>query len=679
MAQTYDIVVEVGSDVLKGAAKCEPIEALEELVWNSFDADARRVDVITQRNELTGLDWIEVRDNGMGFEVSAKEAFGSFGSSVKKLRDKTPGGRLQHGSEGRGRYKALTLGSQVTWTSTAKHFDSFVTTVITVKSDAPNRLSPTEDVAKEPKSTGTVVRVLEVSTEASAFFLDDVVQELALRFAPYLLAYPGVELYVDGERVEPSKGLLDQRHHEVSVEVDGVTTNANVHLCVWRQLDKEGRAVSKIYFCNEDGFTQESQPGYIRRLSVSITAYVKSKYFDSSSSAGYSRMGSMDAVAKELLTKTRGLISKLNREWLHTQAKQQVQELKDENLYPFSGEPESEVEKVEREVFDIVAEQLHVLAPGIAQDRPADRKRKMEVLRVAITTEPTVQAFLVKEVLGLKPEQQKDLYQVLQHVPLASVVSMAKTVLDRLHFLVGLRHILFETEVKKLLRERTQLHRILAQHLWLFGEEFHLAADDITLKKVLLRHREILELDETAFEVQRNDAKSLNDIPDLVLYRTLCSHPGFVEHLVVELKAPRVVCGESEFSQIKRYARTVAGCDDFDKSRTRWRFVLVNNAFKDDIYESEAQQRGRDEGLVLDHDNYQVWAMPWSSVIQSAEGRHQFLKERLDYQIVEDKPGLDYLRTRFAEFLPASMTENEDEPDSQESEETDDVDDSGFE
>lgn len=661
MAQTYDLVVEAGRNVLYGAAKCEPVEALAELIWNSFDADAHCVEVTTKRNELTGLDWIEVRDNGTGFEVSVKKAFGIFGTSVKQQRDKTSSGRIQHGSEGRGRYKALTLGTHITWTSIAKHFDTYIKTVITVDSDSPDRLSPLEEAIEKPECTGTAVKVEQVSNEASAFFLDDVVQELALRFAPYLLAYPGVALYVDGVKVEPNSGLLDQRHHEVSVEVDGITTTAAVHLCVWRQLDKEGRAVSKIYFCNQDGFAQESQPGYIRRLSVSITAYVKSSYFDASSSAGYSRMGSMDATAKELLTRTRGLIGKLNREWLHTQAKQQVQELKDENLYPFSGEPESEVEKVEREVFDIVAEQLHVLAPSIAQDRPSDRKRKMEALRVAITTDPTVQAFLVNEVLGLKPEQQRELYEVLQHVPLASVVSMAKTVVDRLHFLVGLRHILFDTEVKKLLRERTQLHRILAQHLWLFGEEYHLAADDITLKKVLLRHREILELDETAFEVQKEDAKNLSDIPDLVLYRTLCSHPGFVEHLVVELKAPRVVCGESEFSQIKRYARTVAGCDDFDKSRTRWRFVLVNNAFKDDIYESEAQQRGREEGLVLDHDNYQVWAMPWSSVIQSAEGRHQFLKKRLDYQIIEDKPGLDYLRSQFAQCIPESMFEADEE------------------
>ena len=660
MAQTYDIVVEVGSEVLKGAAKCEVIQALEELIWNSFDADADKVEVLVESNGLGSVNFIEVRDDGTGFEVSTKEAFGSFGNSLKRLRDKTPSGRIQHGREGRGRYKALSLGACVTWTSVSKHFDTFLKTVVTVKSDSPNRLSPSEEELADSARQGTTVRITDVSDEASTYFSTDVAQELAQRFAPYLFAYPTVGLYVNGELVNPNKGLVDRRLHELSVEVDGISEKAEVMLCVWRQLDNEGRSLSKIYFCNQDGFAQESQPGYVRRLGVPITAYVKSKYFDSSSMDGYSRMGAMDGVAKELLTRTRSLIGKLNREWLHAQAKKHVQDLKDEHLYPFQGEPASEVERAEREVFDIVAEQLHVLAPSIAQDRPADRKMKMEVLRVAITTEPSVQSFLVKEVMGLKPEQQRELYQVLQYVPLASVVSMAKTVIDRLDFLVGLRHILFEPEVKKVLRERSQLHRILVDHLWIFGEEYHLAADDITLKKVLIRHREILGLDESAWETQQEVAKSLNDIPDLVLYRTLCTRPSFIEHVVIELKAPRVQCGEDEFSQIKRYARTVSACDDFDKSRTKWKFILVNNAFKQDIYESEARQRGREEGLVIDHENYQVWALPWSAVVQQAEGRHKFLKERLDYQIVGDKRALEYLRNKFANFLPESMLESDD-------------------
>lgn len=44
-------------------------------------------------------------------------------------------------------------------------------------------------------------------------------------------------------------------------------------------------------------------------------------------------------------------------------------------------------------------------------------------------------------------------------------------VADRLQFLVGFQELLFQPESKKSLRERSQLHRMLENGTWLFGEE----------------------------------------------------------------------------------------------------------------------------------------------------------------------------------------------------------------
>lgn len=660
MAALPEIVVEIDSEVLRGASKCDAIEAIEELIWNSLDADATRVNIEYQFSALGALEFLRVRDNGIGFEVGPKEAFGCFGSSLKKLRDRTPAGRIQHGREGRGRYKALALGSAATWSSVAGHLDGkFIQTTIRVDSKSPNRLAPSQAIL-DIGSTGVIVEVHDPTEAAASLLADDLSAELAFRFAPYLIAYPGIELWVNNDLVDPAAGLSDKRDESVSVEVDRVTYTATILLCVWKKLDREGRPFARVYYCTRDGFAVEEHAGYVQRLGVSMTAYVKSDYFEASDSAtSYSRMGDLDTVAKGFLGRARELMRKVNREKLHERAREEVERLKTEKLYPFEGEPKDEVDRAERQVFDIVAEQLHVLAPDLAQDKAPDRKRKMEALKVAITTDPLIQNFLVEQVLGLTATQQKDFYEVLQKVPLANVVGMAKTVIDRLHFLSGLKFILFEPEVKKVLRERTQLHRILAEHLWLFGEEYHLGADDISLKNVLLRHRDILGLDDSAFELQKDVARTLGDVPDLMLYKTICLRPGHLEHLVIELKAPRVVCGEDEFAQIERYARTVANCDEFDKSRTRWRFVLVNTSFNEQLYASKALQRDRPAGVVLDHENYQVWALPWSQVIQDAEGRHQFLKERLDYQIRSDAPGLEYLKENFSEYLPESLMDGE--------------------
>ena len=80
------------------------------------------------------------------------------------------------------------------------------------------------------------------------------------------------------------------------------------------------------------------------------------------------------------------------------------------------------------------------------------------------------------------------------------------TVAHRLKVLVGLNLLLFDTESKKQLLERRQLHRILAENTWLFGEEFNLTVDDQSLTELLKEHQQFLgkEVD-VMDEVRRED------------------------------------------------------------------------------------------------------------------------------------------------------------------------------
>jgi hypothetical protein len=161
-------------------------------------------------------------------------------------------------------------------------------------------------------------------------------------------------------------------------------------------------------------------------------------------------------------------------------------------------------------------------------------------------------------------------------------------------------------------------------------------------------------MEEASFDPEM-DYGHLDDVPDLMLYKQIPIKDGFFEHLVVELKAPRLRLGETEFSQIKRYARAVSGDDQFDKDKTTWHFVLVNNAVDQDLYEQEACQENRPRGLLIDQSNCRVWVKRWSEVVQDAKGRHEFLKRQLDIQIKSDQQGIDYLVKNFASRLPASV------------------------
>src|SRR5690242_6706134 len=117
LAETLD--VEVQPDHLERLAKCRPASALAELIWNAVDADATTIHVRFFRNLLTGIDAIEIEDNGRGIGGEGEdpnELFRRLGGSWKRHKRRTTTGRAVHGQAGEGRFKAFALGDSVRWT-----------------------------------------------------------------------------------------------------------------------------------------------------------------------------------------------------------------------------------------------------------------------------------------------------------------------------------------------------------------------------------------------------------------------------------------------------------------------------------------------------------------------------------------------------------------------------------
>ena len=77
-----------------------PLSALAELIWNSLDADAKRIAVRFTVNPLGALEEIRVTDDGEGMTLEdAKIGFGNLGGSWKLGKKKTQAGRNLHGLE----------------------------------------------------------------------------------------------------------------------------------------------------------------------------------------------------------------------------------------------------------------------------------------------------------------------------------------------------------------------------------------------------------------------------------------------------------------------------------------------------------------------------------------------------------------------------------------------------
>ena len=116
------IQVQAGQSMLESYVK-RPDTGLCEMIWNAFDEDAEVVEITVELNDLGGLDFITVEDDGNGFtRERAESAFATVGDSWKRMPGTLSTGKKRpvHGKHGRGRYAAFGLGGSVQWRSHAE-------------------------------------------------------------------------------------------------------------------------------------------------------------------------------------------------------------------------------------------------------------------------------------------------------------------------------------------------------------------------------------------------------------------------------------------------------------------------------------------------------------------------------------------------------------------------------
>jgi site-specific recombinase len=107
----------------------------------------------------------------------------------------------------------------------------------------------------------------------------------------------------------------------------------------------------------------------------------------------------------------------------------------------------------------------------------------------------------------------------------------------------------FDPETAKLTRERDHLHQMLERELWVFGEQYNMMISERSLTAVLDRHLALLGRTREDKQVVTRMDGTIGRV-DLMLSAAATEHDRN-RHLVIELKAPKVVATEVELRQIK--------------------------------------------------------------------------------------------------------------------------------
>lgn len=640
------IDVEVENDFINRALTGRAVQALTELVWNAFDADAENVHLRINHNEL-GIESITITDDGVGIDkFKFKDYFKSLGISWKKTQLRSKSGRYLHGKLGQGRFKSFIVGRSVEWETTVFNNDNeYETYTISGLADNPKQFRYTDSTFSPTGKTGTIVTLSELSRNHPDLITSKIKETFSTVFANYLSKYPKVKLYVEGELLDPSSLIVYQDKFELDpIEFNGERYEYTLNVIEW-----DFNCKNEIHFCNVSGLPilpcNEKPVG---TKGFNYTAYLKSEHISVLSDKG---MLDFDTLEPSLNIAIDNCINRLNAYFQKRKLEKSVSKIdrwKKEKIYPYQNKHYSPIEQAEKDMFDILAVNISDSMPNFEKSDSTLKKFQLQLLKQVVSNQPSDLQDILKEVLKLTKKKQKELSELIRDVSLNSIINMSKVVSDRIAFITGLEEILYHKETKALLKERTQLHKILAENTWVFGDAFNMTVNDQSLTKVLEKHLKAtnseLVIDKP---VKRVDGR--NGIVDLMLTRSLpTNHSDQVEHLVVELKAPKVKVGAMELMQIKSYAYAVASDERFENLDSRWTFIVISNEL-DAFVQQELKNDKTGAGIAYDADNIRVVVKTWSQIICECNHRLKFMKEELNLN-VSATDGLKYIKDHYAEY-----------------------------
>ena len=405
------ISVEVRDDHLALLARAKPINALAELIWNAFDADAQEVRVEFVGNQLDGLDVIRVRDNGHGLPfIHALDVFRNLGGSWKQEGLRTAlHNRDLHGKYGKGRFRAFSLGNRVEWQSVFADGGTSRAYRILGRAEEPGVFEVTEP---EPARAvpGMTVEITGLAAETALLRGTKALQEVTDLFALYLRQYPGIRLIYDGVPIDPTNAEERSVDYDLGEMVmsNGEQVRASLTVVEWALSGKRG-----IILCNEHGFAlHAASPRYVFR-GFSYTAYLKSNHLSVLDNEGLLQVEDMSPDLRQLLDAARLCL----RQHFTLREAEKAQDLlsvwRASGVYPYEGASKDTAEETERRIFDIYATQLSHFA-GFGESSLRSKRLILRILKELIHLEPTRVARLLDELVGLPRDMETEVLDLMQ-------------------------------------------------------------------------------------------------------------------------------------------------------------------------------------------------------------------------------------------------------------------------
>ncbi|WP_339609652.1 ATP-binding protein [uncultured Roseivirga sp.] len=271
--------------------------------------------------------------------------------------------------------------------------------------------------------------------------------------------------------------------------------------------------------------------------------------------------------------------------------------------------------------------------------------------------------YIFKKVLKLSEESLEKFHNLLEKTDLEDVVHFASVVAEKTEFLEFL-HELTYGEISKHLKERSQLHKIVENELWLFGENYNGTPKLWSDKKIgntLLELRdkyfiyEPTEEDENLIEL---DNSGLSDITDLFFFNEKITDSDVKEIMVVELKSPKCAISKKELRQIDEYAFTIEQHSALPNEKVKYKLLLISSRLTK-FAKSQVKSRRLsfpDNPFMYDkktEKNIEVYVMEWSELIEQNNRKLGYLSNKLN---IKDQSVKTKFEKEYAELIDEKIS-----------------------
>ncbi|WP_409968524.1 ATP-binding protein [Bengtsoniella intestinalis] len=617
-------------------------EAICEYIWNGFEANATRVEISTVPNTVGGVEDLVITDNGDGIDYELlPDTFGSFMASQKtglslQLKSKT--------NKGKGRFAFFAFATDAVWDTVYTGKEG--TFEYKIALDNVNKSTcDVSDYLAIDAPTGTTVTFGGIDNLlVDDITIDNLETTLLKTFAWYLYLnkHKKKQVIVNGEVLDYKKYINEKMSAFKQVEIKGHTFDLD--LVVWTDKIRENYSTYYLDSCQKPCGKDTTK--YNRNtLSFSHSVFVQSAYFDGKSSVSMKTETDEESedqvnfvvqdeerkILKTLKCEIQELISAQIRFYAIAQADKAIKQMHKRDVFPtFGTDPYSLLRKKDLET---VTKEIYCLEPKLFYKLNAQQEKSfLGFLNLLLNSEERENILeILANIVDLTAEQRFQFADVLKRTKLENIISTIKFVEDRYAVIEGLKMIVYD--MRQYANERDHVQKVIEQHYWLFGEQYHLVSADERMQKAIDQYRHILYGNDVKNEALEPDKEAQRRM-DIFLCGVRRTEDGFEkpiqENLVIELKAPKVVLGKTVLRQIEDYMDFVRRQPMFNSQTRRWKFIAVCASIDDDIKSRyEANKSKGKKGLVTDIENYEIYALTWDDIFNSFDLSHGFLLDQL--------------------------------------------------